>query len=186
MNVSEEELIYNYRLGREEALDFLFSIYEKKVAPFYKKFEYVFRINGYDYEDRKSFSRRCLLMAVKAYDFSKGNLNNFYSAIAEREIANLYRRMKNTSEEAMYLNSISLSDVSVEEKITYPHDYYDQHDLTLILDKIKTIGEKDYNIIKLYLAGNTYVEIAKKLNLKPKSISNYLQKIRRKLKKMEL
>lgn len=186
MVISEEELIYNYRLGREEALNFLFSIYEKKVAPFYKKYEYVFRINGYDYEDQKAFARKCLLLAIKGYDFNKGNLNNYYSVIAEREIINLYRQIKDTSEEHIYNDSISVSDVSIEERVTYPSEDYDQYDLILILDKIRNIGEIDYKIVKLYLEGNSYAEIARQLNLKTKSISNYLQKIRRKLKKLDL
>ena len=46
MILSEEELVYNYMIGNEEALSFLFSLYEKKVGPFLNKHDYVFNTAG--------------------------------------------------------------------------------------------------------------------------------------------
>lgn len=186
MNITEEELVYNYRIGREEALDFLFLIYEKKVTPFLKNNDYVFKINGYDYEDKKAFVRRCLYVSVRGYCFSFGNLNNYYSAIASRDIASLYRKIKGTYDEGVYYNSISLSDVEVEERISCSDSVSHSIDSDIILEKIRNVGEKEYKIIKLYMAGNTYIQIGKKLNIKPKAVSNYIQKIRTKFRKNKI
>ena len=72
------------------------------------------------------------------------------------------------------------------EKMVVEEEKYDEIDMSMIMEKVKQIGEIDYNILKLYLEGNTYIEIGEKLNLKPKSVSNYLQKIRSKLKKIDV
>ena len=184
--MKEEELIYNYRLGNEEALSFLFSIYEKKVVNFYEKNKKIFELMGYDREDRLSFVRRCVFVAVTSYQFGDKSFNTYYSAVANREIINSYRQIKVTSAERFIDPSVSLSDSLTLEKMVVEEEKYDDIDLSMIMEKVKQIGEIDYNILKLYLEGNTYIEIGEKLNLKPKSVSNYLQKIRTKLKKIDV
>lgn len=182
MKLTEEELVYNYRLGREEALNFLFYIYEIKVTPFFKQFDYVFRLNGYDYEDKKGFVRKCLYAAVNGVRFKEGNLNSYYSTIAYREIVSLYRERKGTVEEELYYSNVSLSDVEVADNSNENYESGDRLDLGTVLNKIKQIGETEYRIMIYYLEGNTYAQIGEKMNMKPKSVSNYIQKIRFKLR----
>ena len=90
----DEELVYNYRVGREEALSFLFSLYEKKVTPFIIQYENIFRMAGYDYDDIKMFIRECVLKAIKGYRFGDKSFNTYYSAIAYRNVIALYRKIE--------------------------------------------------------------------------------------------
>ena len=50
----------------------------------------------------------------------------------------------------------------------------------------KEIGEKEYKIMNYYLEGNTYQEIAEKMSMKVKTVTNYIQKVRTKLKKWDI
>lgn len=179
----EEELIYNYRLGNKGALGSLFSIYEKKVGPFYKQYENIFEANGYDKEDMKIFVKNCVITALQNYRFGEKSFNTYYSAVAYRSVISLYRQIEGMVEDKMIERNISLSDHYVQERFSLKESGENQIDLSLVLEKVKSIGEKDYKILKFYLEGNSYKEIADKLGIKPKSVCNYLQKIRTKLKK---
>ena len=184
--MKEEELVFNYRLGNEEALSFLFSIYEKKVVNFYDKNDKIFELMGYDKEDRKAFVRRCVYIAVTTYQFGDKSFNTYYSAIANREIINAYRQIKATSAQRYIDPNVCLSDNLMLEKIVVEEENIHDIDLSMVMEKVKEFGEVDYKILKLFIEGNTYVQIGEKLKLKPKSVSNHMQKIRSKLKKMEV
>lgn len=181
--MKEEELVYNYRLGNKGAISSLFSIYEKKVVPFYNQYEKIFEANGYDYEDMKGFVRKCVLTSIQNYRFGEKSFNTYYSAVAYRSVITLYRQIEGKVENKMIDYSLSLSDVEVQDRFNYQISEEKKIDLDLVMEKVKSIGEIDYKILKYYLEGNSYNEIAKKVGLKPKSVCNYLQKIRSKLKK---
>ena len=182
----EEELIYNYRLGNKEALSFLFCLYETKVVPFYAKYENIFKMVGYDNQDMKLFVRNCVMQAALGYMFGDKKFNTYYSSIAYRGVVSLYRSIEGTYEEKSFGNSISLSDYYVEERINYMEKESDRIELNIVIEKIKEIGEKEYKIMNYYLEGNTYQEIAEKMSMKVKTVTNYIQKVRRKLKKWDI
>ena len=182
----DEELVYNYRLGNKEALSFLFSLYEKKVAPFYYKYEKIFKAVGYDSDDMKMFVYDCVLKAVNGYQFGNKKFNTYYSSIAYRSIISLYRSIEGKYEEKIGDYSLRLSENNVEETFYYNDHENDNKELNYVLERIKEIGEKEFLIIKYYLEGNSYKEIADKMSIKVKSVTNYIQKIRRKLRKMEI
>lgn len=182
----EEELVYNIRLGNEEALSFLFCLYETKVRPFYIKFENIFKAVGYDNEDIKIFVKNCVLLALGGYKFGDKKFNTYYSYVAYREAISLYRSIEGTYDEKTVNNSIRLSDYSVEERIEYRESEKAKIELNFVLEKIKEIGEKEYKIMIYYLCGDSYQEIAEKMNLNIKSVTNYIQKVREKLKKLDI
>jgi RNA polymerase sporulation-specific sigma factor len=179
----EEELVYNYRLGREEALGFLFSLYEKKVTPFIIQYENIFRMAGYDSDDIKMFIRDCVLKAIKGYRFGNKSFNTYYSAIASRNIIALYRKTEGTYDERINASTISLSDYTNEEKFSYQEETKKEIDLELLLSKIKGMTDCDHKVLELYLEGKTYHEISQILNITSKKVCNHLQKIKNKMKK---
>lgn len=179
----EEELVYNYRLGREEALGFLFSLYEKKVTPFIIQYENIFRMAGYDSEDIKMFIRDCVLKAIKGYRFGNKSFNTYYSAIASRNVIALYRKTEGTYDERINASTISLSDYTNEEKYSYQEETKKEIDLELLLSKIKGMTDCDHKVLELYLEGKTYHEISQILNITTKKVCNHLQKIKNKMKK---
>ena len=176
-------MVYNYRLGKEEALSFLFSIYEKKVVPFIIQYENIFRMCGYDNEDIKMFIRDCVLKAVKGYRFGYKSFNTYYSSIAYRNVITLYRQVEGTYDERNKFFSVDLSDSSIEEKFVYKEENEEQMDLEIILSKIENMTDYDNKILELYLQGKTYLDIAQKLNISTKKVCNHLQKIKNKMKK---
>lgn len=182
--MTDEELIYNYRMGNMEALSLLFYSYGKKVIPFYRKYENIFRLIGYDDDDMKGFVRSTVLQSIDKYTFGDRSFNTFYSNVADRQVITLYRQVKSHAAEKYIDETISLSDVEVVEKISNSNTE-DAVDVSLVLEKVKQIGEKEYKILKYYLEGNKYNQIAKLMNMKTKSVSNYLQKIRDKLRKWQ-
>ena len=181
--MSEEELVYNYRLGREEALGFLFSLYEKKVIPFIVQYENIFRMAGYDSEDIKMFIRECVIKAIQGYRFGDKSFNTYYSAIAYRNIITLYRKIEGTYDERISFNSIDLSDSSIEERFQYSEDVDSKIDLKILLSKVEGMTDCDNEILELYLRGKSYSYIASELNITTKKVCNHLQKIKNKLKK---
>lgn len=182
----DEELIYNYRLGNKEALSFLFCLYEKKVKLFYYKYENIFKAVGYDNDDMKIFIEECVMKAVNGYQFGTKRFNTYYSSVAYRNVVSLYREIEGTYDEKKYDNTISLSDYNVEERLNFDDIEKNVIEINFVLDQIRKIGEKEYLIIKYYLEGHSHKEIAEKMSIKVKSVTNYIQKIRCKLKKLEI
>ena len=83
------------------------------------------------------------------------------------------------------LMAILLNNMNEEETVNLTKcmlESGDRLDLGTVLNKIKQIGETEYRIMIYYLEGNTYAQIGEKMNMKPKSVSNYIQKIRFKLR----
>ena len=138
---------------------------------------------GYDNEDIKMFIRDCVIQAIKGYRFGNKSFNTYYSAIAYRNVIALYRKVEGTYDERYNQKSIDLSDSSIEERFVYKEESKREIDLMLILEKVKDMTEYDNKILELYLKGNSYSEIAEKLNIKTKKVCNHLQKIKVKLKK---
>ena len=181
--MKEEELVYNYRLGNKGALSSLFYIYETKVKPFYTQYENIFRSNGYDRDDMKGFVRDCVMISLKNYQFGDKSFNTYYSAVAYRSVVTLYRQVEKDVYDKMIDVNVCLSEHDIQERISY-HEQQDlQVDLNLVLERVKEIGKKDYLILKYYLEGNTYKQIADKMGIGVKSVCNYMQKIRKKLRK---
>ena len=185
--IGEEELIYNYRLGNKEALSFLFYIYEKKVTPFYSQYWKIFKANGYELDDMKGFVRKCVLTAIKGYQYGDRNFNTYYSTIAYRAVIGLYRNISGKIENIEFNRTLSLSDIEVQERIAcIEEDDEEEIKYQKLLEKIKELNPKDYQIISEYINGSSYKEIAEKMNLTVKSVSNHLQKIKKNLRKSML
>ena len=86
---------------------------------------------------------------------------------------------KNDEEDFLPMNLIF--QVSPDEKVISRENYKD-----LIL-KIKNIlSKKEYEVLKFYLRGYSYKEIAKILGLNEKSIDNSLSRIKNKIKNLKI
>ena len=132
-----------------------------------------------DPEDLQQEGYMALIDAVRSYEDSKGS----FSAFAGKCIEN---RMKNTAAKAH--EKLKKTDDYDFEQIADEHSSIDDH---LIIKEYDTeigkklsslLTEKEYNVLKLYLEGYTYKQIAEKLAVTVKAVDNSLLRTRKKLK----
>ena len=179
---TDEELVYNIRLGNKEALKLLFFRYEKKLGNYLYSFNGLLKRNGYDYEDNKMLIYKSILDSLERFEINLGNFYSFALLHLRNDIVDILR--KNTFETKM--NITSLDDEA--EEISYLNDYYKEEnneigfELNKVLEKIKKIGNVHYEVMKMKINGYSHKQISKKLNISEKRVDNIVFYVRKKLK----
>ena len=127
-----------------------------------------------------------LYKAIISYDKSKNDsFTNFASMCIKRQIISAIKknqRLKNSffkdliNEDDFYVNEIPSIDENPENKIIIKEDYSILKQE--ILSKLTSLEKK---ILREYLSGKSYDEIATNLSINKKSVDNALSRIRNKL-----
>lgn len=130
-----------------------------------------------------------LLSAVKTYNADKGASFKTYAGLCiNRRIITLLERSGNNKSKALN-DYVSLYDTDIEECITddgvNPEENFIGKESLMSLRKSisECLSDKEKKVLELYLAGESYSDIASELKMSQKSVDNALQRIRRKLKK---
>ena len=135
-----------------------------------------------------------LLKAVKSYTPDSGTSFKTYAGICiERRFISIIKsgnRKKRMPQE----NVVSIHSISDEMLLNSNEDTLDPIDLVVekeLLsskkDHIKNIlSPLEYNVLSLHIVGYGYKKISKVLNISLKSVDNALQRIKNKLKNLEL
>ncbi|MCL5036866.1 MAG: RNA polymerase sporulation sigma factor SigH [Chloroflexi bacterium] len=190
----DEELVQQAKRGDEVATEFIINKYKNFVRVKAKSYFLV----GADREDIIQEGMIGLFKAIR--DFRPDKLSSF-RAFAElcitRQIITAIKTA--TRQKHIPLNSyISLNkpvydddsertmlDVLSGTKIMDPEQVFIDHELSDDLrDKIKeNLSELESQVLVAYLEGESYQEMAKKLDRHVKSIDNALQRVKRKIEK---
>jgi DNA-binding CsgD family transcriptional regulator len=176
--ISDEEIIYNIKLGREEALRLLLFLYEKKLIYEIKKYELVFNQIGYSYDDELRLIDSVVYNAIAYFAFNNATFLHYCKNVTKRTIIDIYREnlkssYANISFDSDYID-LRLSDDSTQ--------IVEQANFELLLKAIRQDSEENYQIVSLLLDGFSYQEIADKLHYDVKHLSYLIQKIRKKFK----
>ncbi len=189
--LSDEEIVELVRMGDKSALDFIMNKYKNIVNIKVNKYFII----GAEKEDIIQEGLIGLYKAIKNFDGEKENsFKTFANLCIERQLITAVKtsnRQKN-----MPLNtylSLNMSAYEDEESDTV----LDVLDSNLIEDPLETITKREYytaiedaidkslsdfekKVLNRFAKGESYVQIADKLNIQVKSVDNAIQRIRKK------
>ena len=185
--IKDEELIFRFKQGETEILDYLMEKYKNMVR---KKARAMFLIGG-DNDDLIQEGMIGLFKAVREYQPEKeASFQTFARICVDRQIYNAIQNSNRQKHQP--LNSyISLSQEDGENEEHLP-DMWVENPESIIIDQVNvrdleqeitcTLSPMENQVLDYYLDGNGYTEIAKIMGKTPKSIDNALQRIRGKIK----
>ena len=185
--IKDEELIFRFKQGETEILDYLMEKYKNMVR---KKARAMFLIGG-DNDDLIQEGMIGLFKAVRDYQPEKeASFQTFARICVDRQIYNAIQN-SNRQKHQPSNSYISLSQEDGENEEHLP-DMWVENPESIIIDQENvrdleqeitcTLSPMENQVLDYYLDGNGYTEIAKIMGKTPKSIDNALQRIRGKIK----
>ncbi len=182
---SDIKLIELFRQGNELAFTALTDKYLTLIRSITSKYN----ISGLEPEDLTQEGMVGLLCAANTFQADKGATFKTYAALCiNRRIISLLSR--STGNKSKPLNDyISLYDDDVsqnmlDEGVNPESLVISRESLSNLYSNISDwLSVSELRVLRLYLAGKSYEQIAGELSVNTKSVDNALQRIRRKLKK---
>lgn len=192
--LSDEQLVEMAGEGNHDALDYLLNKYKNfvrvKCRPYF--------LIGADREDLIQEGMIGLYQAIRDYDPDKSStFYRFAEICITRQIITAVKAA--TRQKHIPLNSyVSLSkpvfeeasektlfDTLSETKLANPEELMvHREDCAVLESRIsEALSSLELKVLALYLRGESYQEIAEKLNREVKSVDNALQRVKRKLEK---
>ena len=192
---NDEEILLEIKNGNDKALDYLISKYKSLVNSKVTKYYIV----GAEKEDIVQEGLIGLFKAIKDYDNTKQNsFKSFASLCIERQIItaiktsnrqkhlplnsslSLNNTINDNDNESSFLDIINAQNVEDPLETITKKEYY-----TNIKEKLNSnLSEFEKKVLYNYIEGNSYINIAEKLDMPVKSIDNAIQRIRKKLPKI--
>ena len=184
--IKDEELIFRFKNGESEILDYLMEKYKNMVR---KKARTMFL--GGQNDDLIQEGMIGLFKAVRDYQPDKdATFQTFASICVDRQIYNAIQSSNRQKHQP--LNSyVSLSEQGGENE-EHLGDTWVENPESIIIDQenvenleqeiTTTLSPMENQVLEYYLAGNGYGEIAELMGKTPKSIDNALRRIRTKIK----
>ena len=190
-NFSDEELIFKIRKGDLKAQNYLLEKYRNLVNMKSNRFFLV----GAETDDMVQEGMIGLFKAIQSFDLEKNNsFKTFANLCIERQLITAIKT--SNRQKHMPLNS----SFSLNTSAYYENDdtsVMEVLDTKFVEDPLDTITKKEYlefieskidknlslfekQVLNRYIQGETYVDIASKLNSPVKSIDNAIQRIRKK------
>lgn len=190
-NMSDEDLITVIKSGDKFALEFLIEKYKELVNMKVSKFFMI----GAEKEDIVQEGLIGLFKAVKNYNPDMQNsFKTFANLCIERQLITAIK--SSNRQKHMPLNSyLSLNTTAYEDdEDSNLLDIFDSHQIEDPLDTItkkeyyktvevaidKSLSDFEKKVLNRYMQGESYVQIAEKLDAPVKSIDNAIQRIRKK------
>lgn len=190
-DMSDEDLIQVIKSGDKPALEFLMNKYKELVNMKVSKFFMI----GAEKEDIVQEGLIGLFKAVKGYNPEKQNsFKTFANLCVERQLITAIK--SSNRQKHMPLNSyLSLNETAYEDdEDSNLLDIFNAHKTE---DPLETITKKEYyetvehaidkslsdfekQVLNYYMQGESYIQIAEKLDTPVKSIDNAIQRIRKK------
>ncbi|MBQ1546731.1 MAG: sigma-70 family RNA polymerase sigma factor [Clostridia bacterium] len=183
--LSDSELVKLWAEGgksAEEAFDMLTKRYIGLVLSITMKY----RVSGHEPQDLTQEGLLGLLSAVQTYKEDRGaSFKTYASACINHRIAELLRKSGTNARRAM-TDYISI----YEEGVTEVPGGVEPEQLVLSQEGLEALrkaileilSDREQKVLKLYLGGSSYSQIAEKLNITDKSVDNAIQRIRKKLR----
>lgn len=195
VNMDDVALVSSARLGDSAALNCLFDRYNDLL----KMKTHNFFINGAEKEDIVQEARIGLYKAIKSFDLEKqsSSFKTFANLCVERQLITAIKS-SNRQKHIPLNSSFSLNTSAYDENDdTSVLDILDTH---TVEDPLEIITKKEYyelienridenlsdfekKVLEKYIQGESYIDIATKLDTPVKSVDNAIQRIRKKAMK---
>ena len=178
--MSDDELIKLINGGRYELLQIIIKRYLHVINYYADRL-----CPASEREDIVQDASFALYSAVKNYNPEKSTFSTFASLCIKRCVID---GLKNDSRKKIIpeqllspIDDVELTDINSPEKI-----FFDKENLQSLTDNIRLeLSDKEYNVLRLFLAGDKYSDIADKLGITVKSVDNSLKRIRNKLNRLK-
>lgn len=181
----------------EQALDELFAVFKSKVNAISREYFLI----GAGMDDLVQEGMIGLYKAINVYNPEKNNnFSAFASLCIHRQLQNAVKnanRKKNSPLNSYlpikYYDGSSSSDeenvlklVIVDDESDIEKNYVDKETNTLLLSKVKGIlSDIQFRILKKFINGDSYANIAQSYGMTIKQVDNALQAIKKKLKSIK-
>ena len=189
--MSDEDLIDVIKSGDKNALEYLINKYKELVNMKVSKYFII----GAEKEDIVQEGLIGLYKAIKSYSPDRQNsFKTFANMCIERQLITAIK--SSNRQKHMPLNSyLSLNDSAYEnDEETSLFDTFDSHQIEDPLDTItkqeyyksvetaidKSLSNFEKQVLNRYMQGESYIQIAQKLDTPVKSVDNAIQRIRKK------
>lgn len=192
--MTDEKLIELSRDGKDEVIDYLLDKYKGLVR---RKARTMFLVGG-DTDDLIQEGMIGLYKAVRDYDVRKeASFLTFANLCIDRQIysaINASNRKKHSPLNSYisfpllnFLNDNVTNELYMDKQNVNhrnPEDLYIDRENALHIEHMleKELSAFEYEVLKMYIDGADYIEIAERMDKKPKSIDNAIQRIKKKVK----
>lgn len=192
--MTDEKLIELSRDGKDEVIDYLLDKYKGLVR---RKARTMFLVGG-DTDDLIQEGMIGLYKAVRDYDVRKeASFLTFANLCIDRQIysaINASNRKKHSPLNSYisfpllnFLNDNVTNELYMDKQNVNhrnPEDLYIDRENALHIEHMleKELSAFEYEVLKMYIDGADYIEIAERMDKKPKSIDNAIQRIKKKVR----
>lgn len=188
------QLITRAKNNEEQAIEELFKFFKPKVIAISRGYFLI----GADFDDLIQEGMIGLYKAINFYDSEKNhNFGAFASLCIHRQLQNAVKNANrkkngplNTYIPIKYFDGSSLTEqesklklVIVDDNSNIEDNFINDELNTILMSKIKQVlPNEHYQILKLFLNGDSYSSIAEHMSISTKKVDNVLQSIKKKLK----
>lgn len=181
----------------QDAMEELMRMFKPKVIAISREYFLI----GAEFDDLIQEGMIGLYKAITVYDKEKNhNFSSFASVCIHHQIQNAVKnanRKKNSPLNSYlpikFYDGSNFSDdgeklklVIADENSDIEQQYIDKEINTIMLSKVKNLlTEEQFTILKLFINGASYFNIAKATHLTAKKVDNTLQAIKKKLKQIK-
>lgn len=180
--LNEAEILSLCKEGDNEALTFIITRYRTAVEALASKYS----DSPIEREDLIQEGMIGLLAAIKSFDCSKGTAFSTYCYTCINNSLQTALRKVSRQKDIPQGILVSLEDVTINNSntaLSAEDSFLAKESVSLLTELLQNeLSEFENTVLRLHMIGCSYIEIADKLDKKPKAIDNALQRIRKKLK----
>ena len=177
-NLTDEELVASYKNGNALAFDEIYNRY-KSVVKYYCRNLFLI---GAESEDIMQEGMLGLFSAVSSYTEGQSSFLTYATVCIRNKLISAVKKYS-SSKNSVLNNTISTDLLDgLEIKGNTPEDFvlFKESGKELKSKLIEKLSKTEIQVLKLFLQGLSYVEIAEKANMKEKSVDNALTRVRKK------
>ena len=191
---SIDELIIKAKNNDENAMEQLLQRFKSKVTAISREYFLV----GADFDDLIQEGMIGLYKAINVYDPNKNhNFSAFASLCIHRQLQNAVKnanRKKNSPLNSYlpieYYGGVKTDAddsfsklIIVDDNSDFEKQFIDNEMNAIMISKVKNIlTDVQFKLLKMFLNGESYINMAKSLNISTKQVDNMLQSIKKKLR----
>lgn len=180
-DLSDAQLADEVRKGNQAAFEEMTARYQGLISLVASRYSAA----GFDHSDFMQEGLLALLSACKAYkaEESKASFRTYAGVCISNRFLSVIRSAA-TKGTIPFDRIVPIEDMEISDSNqTNPETLIIEQESSRLLARLirDRLSELEMKVLRLYLHGNSYTEIAKRLSTSTKSVDNALQRIRKKL-----